>query len=97
MSQYLIERIEQLKAENEQLRKERDAAEKRLVYERDIFERRMHTVEDGIAEQFLETIRLELSAIREISDHVDDRNKDRLNRRVDRIEERLSRLCNNEI
>lgn len=97
MSQYLIERIEQLKAENEQLRKERDAAEKRLVYERDIFERRMRTIEDGIAEQFLETIRLELSAIREISDHVDERNKNRLIRRADRIEERLSRIINNEI
>ena len=33
MSQYLIERIEQLKAENEQLRKERDAAKNMLEFE----------------------------------------------------------------
>lgn len=97
MSQYLIERIEQLKAENEQLRKERDAAKNMLEFEQSKHDHQLRTLEESLAERLANDIRLELQAIREIADYVDGKDKNRLVRRVNCIEECLSRFQNNEI
>ena len=86
----LVTRIETLESENDQLRKDRSAAESRLEYETNRYVRQMQTKEEGIAEQLAGDIELEIQAIRETLEYVDEDNQRRIRRRLQRIDDILS-------
>lgn len=85
----LIARIETLEKENARYRQERTDAESMLEYERNKFERQMQSKEAGIAEQLAGDIELEIQAIREIIEYIDEDNQRRIRRRLQRIDDIL--------
>lgn len=72
------------------LEKQRDDAENMLEYERNKFARIMQSRESGIAEQIADDIELELNAIAETAEFLEDLNKRRILKRVKQIHEILS-------
>ena len=85
----LIARIEALEKENARYRQERTDAERMLEYERNKFERQMQSKEAGIAEQLAGDIELEIQAIRETTEYIDEDNQRRIRRRLQRIDDIL--------
>lgn len=85
----LIARIEALEKENARYRQERTDAESMLEYERNKFERQMQSKEAGIAEQLAGDIELEIQAMREIIEYIDEDNQRRIHRRLQRIDDIL--------
>ena len=85
----LIARIEALEKENARYRQERTDAESMLEYERNKFERQMQSKEAGIAEQLAGDIELEIQAIRETTEYIDEDNQRRIRRRLQRIDDIL--------
>ena len=85
----LVAKIEALEAENARYCQERTDAESMLEYERNKFERQMQSKEAGIAEQLADDIDLEIQAIRETIEYVDEGNKKRIRRRLQRIDDIL--------
>ena len=88
--EYLEIRNAELEADNARLRKELKDADGLLEFERNRFQRQMQHKEAGIAEQLSRMLRLELQAIRETAEYVDEHNQYLLIRRLDRIENILS-------
>lgn len=60
-----------------------------LEYERNKFERQMQSKEAGIAEQLAGDIELEIQAIRETTEYIDEDNQRRIRRRLQRIDDIL--------
>lgn len=63
--------------------------ENRLEYERNKYERIIRDQERGICEALGKDLQLELSALRDIAEHVNEDDRRRIIRRLNRIEERL--------
>ena len=63
--------------------------ENRLEYERNKYERIIRDQERGICEALEKDLQLELSALRDIAEHVNEDDRRRIIRRLNRIEERL--------
>ena len=85
----LTAHIEALEKENARYRQERTDAERMLEYERNKFERQMQSKEAGIAEQLAGDIELEIQAIRETTEYIDEDNQRRIRRRLQRIDDIL--------
>lgn len=85
----LQEYIEALKKNNEQLADERDATENMLEYEKTKFKKIIQTREAGIAEQISNDIGLELLAMRDLVEYLEEDDKQRFRRRLDRIDRYL--------
>lgn len=85
----LIEKVRNLETERDRLREERIAAEGMLEYERNKFHRQMETKEAGLADQLSENLSLEIQAIRETVEYVDEDNQRRILRRLQRIDKIL--------
>ncbi len=67
--------------------------ENRLLYERNKYERMLHDKERGICEALEKDLKLDLSALRDIAEHVNEDDRRRIIRRLNRIEERLHEFC----
>jgi len=67
--------------------------ENRLEYERNKYERIIRDQERGICEALEKDLQLELSALRDIAEHVNEDDRRRIIRRLNRIEERLHEFC----
>ena len=80
----LLERISDLE-------KELLETKNRMLYEINKYEKLLEGKEAGIVDEVCNIIKLEIEAIDEIADHVDERNRTRLKRRVDRIKQQLYR------
>ena len=76
------------------LEKQYIAATNMLEYERNKFQRLLEMKEAGIAEELSENLSLELQAIYDIAEYVDDDNKRRIVRRLNRINDILDRFVN---
>lgn len=85
----LVEKNRQLEKELDRLSKDRTAAEDMLEYERNKFKRQMETKEAGLAEQLSDNLSLEIQAIRETVEYVDEDNQRRILRRLQRIDKIL--------
>lgn len=75
-----------LRADAQHHREECEAAENRLDYEKNKFEKQLKTQEAGLAEQITSDIALELQAIRDLVDYLDEDDQKRFRRRLDRID-----------
>ena len=84
-----VRRIDELEAECAQLRKEREASENMLEFEKNRFQRQMQSKDAGLAKQLSKKIELEIQAIRETAEYVDEDNQRRLYRRLGRIDDIL--------
>lgn len=67
--------------------------ENRLLYERNKYEKLLRDKERGICEALGKDLQLELSALRDIAEHVNEDDRRRIIRRLNRIEERLHEFC----
>lgn len=67
--------------------------ENRLEYERNKYKRIIRDQERGICEALEKDLQLELSALRDIAEHVNEDDRRRIVRRLNRIEERLHEFC----
>lgn len=85
----LVARLESLESEGAQLRKERSEAESMLEYERNRYQQQMLTKEAGLAEQLASALKLEIQAIRETAEYIDEDNQVRILRRLNRIDDIL--------
>lgn len=85
----LLEKINNLEEEQVRLREERTSAEDMLEYERNKFQRQMETKEAGLADQLSEDLSLEIQAIRETVEYIDEDNQRRILRRLQRIDKIL--------
>ena len=83
--QELLARIKTLEAEKLQ-------AENMLEYERNKFEKQMRDKEAGIIEELYDKLELELLAIKETAEYIDDDNKRRIMRRLQRIDDILQSI-----
>lgn len=77
-----------------QLEQEKNDAESMLEYERNKFERQLREKEAGIAEQLSNAISLEIQALREIIEYIDEDNQRRIHRRLQRIDDILQEFVN---
>ena len=82
----LLHQIDHLKSENESLEQQKTTAENMLDYEKNKFERQLDLKEAGIAEQFSDDIGLELQAIRELTEYLEEGDQRRIRRRLNRID-----------
>lgn len=82
----LVSRTKALETEIARCRQERTDAECRLEYERNWFDRQMEMKEVGIAEQLAGKIELEIQAIRDTIECIDEDNQRRIRRRLQRID-----------
>ncbi len=89
----MAERLAKLEAERDELELERNAAENRLEYERNRFERIMAGKDAAIAAALGKKLELELDALREIADHVDEAERRRMLRRLQRIDDIVGRFA----
>ena len=78
--------IAELEKECAQLKKDLKAAENMLEFERNRFQLQMKLKETGLANLLSRKIGLEIQAIRETAEYVDEDNQRRLYRRLDRID-----------
>ena len=85
----LQETIDVLRNQAQQLSEERDAAENMLAYEKNKFEKQLKTQETGIADQLAADIGLELQAMRDLVEYLDESDQKRFRRRLDRIDRYL--------
>lgn len=75
-----------LEIQAQQLREERDAAENMLAYEKNKFETQLRSQEVGLADQLSADIDLELQALRDLVEYLDEPDQKRFRRRLDRID-----------
>ena len=87
--------IKKLEEECEHLRKDLKAVENMLEFERNRFQLQMKSKEAGLANLLSRKIGLEIQAIRETAEYVDDDNRRRLNRRLGRIDNILKSFGGN--
>lgn len=84
-----VRQIEELEEECAQLKKDREAADNMLEFEKNRFQRQMQSKDAGLAKQLSKKIELEIQAIRETAEYVDEDNQRRLYRRLGRIDDIL--------
>lgn len=85
----LHEKVGLLRNQAQQLSEERDAAENMLAYEKNKFERQLRSQEMGLADQLASDIGLELQAMRDLVEYLDESDQKRFRRRLDRIDRYL--------
>lgn len=85
----LHEKVGLLRDQAQQLSEERDAAENMLAYEKNKFERQLRSQEMGLADQLASDIGLELQAMRDLVEYLDESDQKRFRRRLDRIDRYL--------
>lgn len=85
----LVARIEALEAENERYCKERDDAENMLEFETNRFERQLRSKRADLAKRLNRAIELELQAIRETTEYIDENNQRRIRIRLQQIDDIL--------
>lgn len=88
------EKIAQLEKENARYKQEINDAENMLAYERNKFERQLQEKEAGIAEQLSNAISLEIQALREIIEYIEEDDRRRIQRRLLRIGDILKEFAN---
>ena len=88
-NQALQEQIDALHAENGQLIQDREAAENMLEYEKNKFAKLLQSQKSGLADQLTADIALELQALRELVEHLEPGEQNKINRRLNRIDEYL--------
>lgn len=88
-TQSLTLQIDSLSAECARLRKERDASDSMLAYEKNRYATQMASKEADIAGQLTEEINLEMQALRDLVDYLAEDDQRRFRRRLDRIEKYL--------
>ena len=89
MEKQLTDQIAFLTAENEKLKAEKTAAENMLEYERHKYQRQLSAQESGIIEHFLNAVGLELQAIYDLTEYLEESDKRRIRRRLNRINDIL--------
>ena len=85
----LLKEIQEMESENQLLSKAKADAENMLEFERNKYQLQMQTKEAGIAEQLSEDLKLEIQAIKETVEYIDEDNKRRIQRRLQRIDKIL--------
>lgn len=88
----LLRQIDVLTQENEKLARDKIATENMMDFERNKYERQMMLAEKEISEQLAEDLSLELQAIRETTEYINEADRRRICRRLDRIDEILQHL-----
>lgn len=88
------EKIAQLEKENARYKQEINDAENMLAYERNKFERQLQEKEAGIAEQLSNAISLEIQALHEIIEYIEEDDRRRIQRRLLRIGDILKEFAN---
>lgn len=88
----LMQEIATLKEANAELAEAKTEVENMLDYERNKFERQMKLKDQGIVRHLAEKLNPELESIRESIQYIEDDDRMRIGRRLDRIDKILNRL-----
>lgn len=94
-NQELQDQVVSLGAQIQQLTEERNQAENMLEFEKNKFAHQIKSQEAGVSKQLSYEIGLDLQDLRELVEHLNDADKRRIIRRLDRIDRTLLELRRN--